>query len=71
MDERKAAAEKQKALRAAAIKMMRKTEHEREAGHRGRRAVSGLKKSPTKSDDERFRAKRAIEYKRKFKKAGY
>lgn len=38
---------------------------------RGRAAMSGLKKAPTQSDDERFRAKRAIDYKRKFNKGGY
>jgi hypothetical protein len=41
------------------------------AAKRGRLAMSGLKKAPTKSDDERFRAKRAIDYKRKLNKGGY
>lgn len=38
---------------------------------RGRSAMSGLKKAPTQSDDKRARAKRAIDYKRKFNKGGY
>jgi hypothetical protein len=42
-----------------------------QAKKRGASAVSGLKKAPTKSDDERSRAKKAIDYKRKLNKGGY
>tara|TARA_R100001086_G_scaffold240438_1_gene166500 strand:+ start:743 stop:1087 length:345 start_codon:yes stop_codon:yes gene_type:complete len=44
---------------------------EMEGRKRGASAVSGLKKAPTQSDDKRSRAKRAIDYKRKFNKGGY